>query len=419
MTTLTPGDDTYTGNNLIDLIYGEDGNDLLRGLGGNDTLYGGAGQDRLHGGTGNDIVNGDEGDDKLFGQSGNDMLLGGAGHDIIKGDDGDDIIIGGGGSDALFGGAGADVFRYTAPTDSMVGSLDFIYDFQHGIDKIDLRDLGYTGFTTGHASATQLRLAYSAATDRTYLRDDHSDFEIVLKGDYRGVLTNDDFQFRVSGRVGYYEAAAGTGDNYSVYGLPATKLGYEAVSLDDVRTNDLTGLDAVFLFNQSNDYYGAELLSGLPDLADYVLHGGVLIIHDRYVDGAEQLLPGLTGEDIVRDFTNDSDINFVDRTGVIADGPGGHLSDSSLDNGTSSSHGFAFDDTLDTDIVRVLTTTDPDHIVSFAYAYGAGAVYYSSIPLDAYLYDPESTNPLLTAMRAYAENVVAWAVGGHHDLGLL
>lgn len=412
-------DDTLAGTQFADEIYGQDGDDFIQGLSGRDTLFGGADQDYMHGGKGDDEVHGDAGDDKLYGGDGWDYLYGGDGLDALKGEDGNDVLIGGARHDALTGGAGQDTFLYTALTDSTYGDVDIIYDFEHGIDKIDLRALGYTGFTAGTASAAELRIAYSAASDRTYLRDDHSDFEIALKGDYRGVVDNGDFRFAVPGvSVGYYEAVIGSGSHNPAYAAPINNLGYDAVSLDNLRSADLAGLSAVFLLNQSNEGYPAELLAALPALADYVAHGGVLIIHDAFVDGAESLLPGLTGEDIVRNVDDGRNVDFVHDGGLIAQGPGGHLNDSSLDQGYYSSHGYTLDASLGSDVVRVQTTGDPSHIVSFAYAYGLGAVYYSSIPLTAYL-PLANADDLVLAMRAYAENVIGWAVQGHHDLDLL
>ena len=414
-------DDTLSGTPQSDQIDGLDGNDLLKGLSGDDFLYGGTGLDTLHGSRGNDWLFGGDGNDRLYGDTGDDLLRGDAGHDILKGGDGNDMFFGGAGGDALYGGAGADLFRYTAATDSQAGGLDVIYDFEHGSDKIDLRALGYTGFTTGHTTSTELRVVYSAATDRTYLHDDHSDFEIALKGDYRGILTDDDFYFYVPPppSVGYFNGSGVSGDDVPYYANPINALGYTAVSLDNLHSEDLAGLNAVFIAGKSSTFYGQKLLGAGSVLADYVSHGGVLIFQDNYVEEAERILPGLSGENIVRDTTNATDVNFIDDLGPIARGPGGNLSDTSLDSTTGSTAGYAFDGTLPSDVVRVQTTGDPSHVVSFAYTYGLGAVYYSSMPVGNYLIADDDPSDLTVAMRAYVENVLSWAVSGHHDLGLL
>ncbi|MGB3723354.1 MAG: M10 family metallopeptidase, partial [Pacificimonas sp.] len=57
------GNDSLTGNNLVNVLRGGAGSDDLYGLGGNDRLEGGAGNDNFWGGAGNDIVRGGAGYD--------------------------------------------------------------------------------------------------------------------------------------------------------------------------------------------------------------------------------------------------------------------------------------------------------------------------------------------------------------------
>jgi hypothetical protein len=64
-----------------------------------------------------------------------------------------------------------------------------------GEDKIDLIGLGYTAVVLSGADEGELRLSYSASTDRTYVRDDFSDFEFYLQGNYTSTLTDSDFIF--------------------------------------------------------------------------------------------------------------------------------------------------------------------------------------------------------------------------------
>ena len=78
------GNDSLSGGDDDDTLYGGPGDDLLDGDGGNDTLYGGEGDDRLYGdapGTGQ------SGRDKLYGRQGNDLLIGGPGADVLDGGD--------------------------------------------------------------------------------------------------------------------------------------------------------------------------------------------------------------------------------------------------------------------------------------------------------------------------------------------
>ncbi len=199
------GTDELFGGAGRDKLYGNEEGDYLNGYDGNDQLYGGAGTDTLLGGAGSDRLYGEAGDDLLYGNEGTDTLIGGLGQDALRGDEGDDLLYGGGGDDTLDGGqgrdrlygsTGADVFVFSDHSHSVELAFDRIGDFEQGIDKIDLRGLGYIGVTPGVPAEGQLRLVYSADSDRTYVRDDFSDFEFSLEnGDYRAALTQDDFIF--------------------------------------------------------------------------------------------------------------------------------------------------------------------------------------------------------------------------------
>ena len=84
-------------------------------------IQSGAGADTLAGGAKDDILRGGAGDDFLYGIGGNDRLVGGLG------------------ADALRGGFGGDRFVYESASDSTAGSRDSIVDFEHLVDRIDLR----------------------------------------------------------------------------------------------------------------------------------------------------------------------------------------------------------------------------------------------------------------------------------------
>jgi Ca2+-binding RTX toxin-like protein len=159
------------------------------------TLIGTSGRDTLRGGAGDDTLNGEGGDDWLYGN------------------DGDDTLIGGSANDQLFGGAGADVFVFTAASDSTpgYGQRDLIWDFQAGIDEIDLsaidarkgesdnQSFSFMGEGTFDSDAAQpglVKFHYDSAANRTLVEGtvDSSagiDFQISLVGQH--VLTAADF----------------------------------------------------------------------------------------------------------------------------------------------------------------------------------------------------------------------------------
>ena len=83
-----------------------------------------------------------------FGSAGGDILTSGARADCLYGLDGNDTLIGGGGADVISGGAGADTFVYlTASDSSQAAGYDNLYDFETGVDRIDLRALNTTSIS--------------------------------------------------------------------------------------------------------------------------------------------------------------------------------------------------------------------------------------------------------------------------------
>jgi peroxidase len=134
------GNNKLIGTKSHDLLIGFDGKDRLFGRKGDDDLYGGAGRDALYGGRGNDILNGESGNDRLHGGFGHDNLYGGAGRDTLHGGRGNDILNGGTGNDHLHGGLGIDIFVF----DGTAGH-DRVYDFETGVDKLDISELRRAG----------------------------------------------------------------------------------------------------------------------------------------------------------------------------------------------------------------------------------------------------------------------------------
>jgi Ca2+-binding RTX toxin-like protein len=82
-------DTVFTGDELVDNIFGHLGNDVydgqggddqINGNGGDDTLIGDGGNDRLDGGEGNDTLDGGSGDDRYFVDATGDMIIETAGN---------------------------------------------------------------------------------------------------------------------------------------------------------------------------------------------------------------------------------------------------------------------------------------------------------------------------------------------------
>lgn len=212
--------------------------------------------------------------------------------------------------------------------------------------------------------------------------------------------------------VGYYDMfyLGGQGNPNQVASILAA--GHTPVLLTDLSAADLAGIDVLYVQNPSNGSFGGEYIARIPEIEAAVANGMVLIIHDRYVDLAETILPGGAGFDIVRDFSDDANIDILDDTTLVTNGPGGVLDNSSLDGGTSSSHGFAVAGSLPGDGVNILSRTDPEEIVTMCYPFEGGSVVYSTIPLE-YYFDGGGPNPPRSNFTdIYAPNVVAYGAEG-------
>jgi hypothetical protein len=226
--------------------------------------------------------------------------------------------------------------------------------------------------------------------------------------------------------VGYYDMELGTGSPDQI--TPITTAGHSAISMDNVAAADLVGIDILFVQNPSNNDFGAEYLGNLADIQSWVSNGGRLVIHDRYVTGAASILPGGGAFDFQRETGREidgsnaggevvegggsgdaNDLEVLDNSTLITNGPHGVIDNNSLDGGSSSSHGYALSDSLTATSLLVISRPNPIEIVTFAYAFDQGMVLYSSIPLDFYLGQSAGSQPGDNLSLIYTPNVLAFA----------
>jgi hypothetical protein len=204
-------------------------------------------------------------------------------------------------------------------------------------------------------------------------------------------------------QVGYYDMAAGSGQPYEV--PPIVAAGGTAITIFDPSAAELANLNVFFVLNPDNFGFGFGYVIREPEIAAAVQNGMILVIHDREVADAASHLPGGAGFSILRDFTEGTDINIRDASTVVTAG----LTNSSLDGGNFSSHGFANAVSLPARSKLILSGTTNDHIVTFCYPQGRGAVIYSTIPLDFYL---QGFSGVPDFAAIYAPNVVSYALSG-------
>jgi hypothetical protein len=189
---------------------------------------------------------------------------------------------------------------------------------------------------------------------------------------------------------------------------PITTAGGVPVLIDDPSAAELANLNVLWVNNPDNSSYGPGYLNRLSDIAAAVKKGMILVIHDREVSDAASILPDGQAFTIIRDFTEEADINIHDASTVVTT----DLTDVSLDGGDASSHGFAIDASLPAKAKLILSQTTHSHIVTFCYPEGQGAVIYSTIPLDFYLQGQGPNPPQSNLANIYAPNVVNYALAG-------
>lgn len=262
---------------------------------------------RIYGSAHADVLDTPLGAVALFGDGGDDRLLGG---------DYADRLQGGAGSDRLTGGAGADVFVFAQASDSHQGSaaaFDTVEDFQAGADKLDLTALGLQGI--GNGLNGTVALSYDAAQGLTFLRSLASSgasqgFELALVGDFRGLLSSDDFLTLRQGT-----ASADTLDESAAGGATVIRGG--------------AGNDT--LLGSAEDNYlvggaGADTLTG--GLA------GDVFVYERISDSFVNDRTGVSSVDVIRDFapypySSRSDVDRIDLTALgfsgLGDGHNGTL----------------------------------------------------------------------------------------------
>lgn len=183
--------------------------------------------------------------------------------------------------------------------------------------------------------------------------------------------------------VGYYSMTAGQGQASQVDEI--TNNGDTAVNVTVPNAAQLSSLDSLYVVNPSNFGFGSEYVNNLGAISAAVNDGMNLIIFDRAVTNAQNILPGGSGITAVRDFASGRDVNVAaGAPSSFVNGPNGTITDSTFDNGNYSNHGFVELTSLPPGATPLLTTSDPTHIVAFTYPVGAGNVFYSTIPLDFY-----------------------------------
>jgi Ca2+-binding RTX toxin-like protein len=165
--------------------------DNLTGTGGINRILGGAGNDTLSGGDNNDTLDGGIGNDKIFGGEGNDTLTGGDGNDEIDGQQDDDTITGGKGNDLLNGSDGTDNIDGGDGDDIVIGG-DGSDTLKGGAHTAGVGDtLSYAG-NGGSVTVTLKGTTLAAAVSGGHANGDvATGFENITGSNANDILTGD------------------------------------------------------------------------------------------------------------------------------------------------------------------------------------------------------------------------------------
>ena len=188
------------------------------------------------------------------------------------------------------------------------------------------------------------------------------------------------------------DASSGTG-----YTAALAEMGIASTPMSSL--GNLSPFDVIFILHQRN---GSILTLGSAAYAlnQWVLAGGVLVIHDRNVNQAPSWVPGLGGTTWANGYPSNCDLGA--DAAVTVQGSFGVLNDGSLDGGNWSLHGFL---TSPAPAYSLRALKFPNGLTSaIAYPHGLGWVYYSTMPLDHYLAG-NGISSMVANGRVYAKNV--------------
>lgn len=194
----------------------------------------------------------------------------------------------------------------------------------------------------------------------------------------------------------YYQSAGCGGGSGTGWAGTLAAIGQPSISLGNL--NSLDGIRVLFINNYSN--CGADpMIQNAVGLRNFVNAGGILVVHDRW-GFPGSWVPGASGLSATGQIFG-TNVDRGPEASSFADGPYGVISNSDLDGGRYSTHGYMCS-SLPADTQVVLT--NGSCAVSIAYRYGAGWVYYSTIPLDFYQAGRGDSQPREN-MNRYAKNV--------------
>lgn len=351
------GDDTLTGSDLKDTLFGNAGHDVIAGQGGDDLLRGGMGNDTLTGNRGHDVLHGDLGDDELSGGLGNDRLYGGLGRDLLKGDDGDDQLYGGRGDDQLYGGDGADLLSGDRGNDTLTGGAgndrfllgrdrgqDIITDFEPDRDRLILED----GLTWD-----QLSLVADVDDPASTIIRDGETAIVLLRGvnldQLQAWISQETSAIAVPGTPSETSDLPPEGESNDLPLAAESTEPADAIDLNNLENLDLTNLDGLLLEENpaevdanTDTASGASSVESTPSPIDFLSSADRAAPNPSIDDPTnEEVLLGSFDEasdsgDVPEGYSPELEAEFIEITPLNESGtPDSNLLDGTADGGTA------------------------------------------------------------------------------------
>src|SRR5262249_34848100 len=144
-------------------------------------------------------------------------------------------------------------------------------------------------------------------------------------------------------RVGYF-TDSNVGSNGPL--APIQRAGYTPVRINDIATIDLSTIDLLMVDESDNNRLSAPMLNRLRAIRTWVEGGGIFMVHDRFVglDATPRNNPFFVGAPntlAVRNFQFGADIDVIPPgETLVVNGPHGQITNTTLDGGNSSNHGW-------------------------------------------------------------------------------
>ena len=184
--------------------------------------------------------------------------------------------------------------------------------------------------------------------------------------------------------IGYYSMDWGMGDPGMEDDIIAA--GHTPMALDTLSAEELSQVDAIYVWNGNNGGYSAEFIDAMPQIAAAVAGGMDMVMFDRAIGEANpsEVLPG-TQLSVVRYLSADADLTDAGEAS-LGTGPAAGVDDTSIDGGNYTTHGYVDAASLPEGAEVLMTAGGgtPDQAVGFIYSFGAGTVQFYGIPMDYY-----------------------------------